>query len=152
MGWRTLRCGKQMQSEGHQTAHDAFSRWLIAEHLVGEDACGWAHEPKTGIKDVPREILRPQDAWASSGKSAEEFNMTALNLAGLFKSHRCHARVRVSPVLGRELWRSPLMLQERVAPNLYLASLAVFCLMLFHRCRARVKVAPDLCRRLWRAR
>jgi phosphoenolpyruvate carboxykinase (ATP) len=44
-------------------------------------------QPKTGIKDVPSDILRPEDAWTSSGKSVEEFNKTALNLAGLFKKN-----------------------------------------------------------------
>merc|ERR1712004_251400 len=41
-------------------------------------------QPKTGIKDVPSQILRPLDAWRSSGKTAEEFNSAALSLAGLF--------------------------------------------------------------------
>jgi len=44
-------------------------------------------QPKSGIKDVPKEILRPQEAWTSSGKTAEDFNKTALNLAGLFQKN-----------------------------------------------------------------
>jgi len=44
-------------------------------------------QPKTGIKDVPSTILRPLDAWTSSGKTADEFNKTALNLAGLFQKN-----------------------------------------------------------------
>jgi len=44
-------------------------------------------QPKTGIKDVPKEILRPQEAWTSSGKTAEEFDKTAKNLAGLFQKN-----------------------------------------------------------------
>jgi len=44
-------------------------------------------QPKTGIKDVPSKILRPLDAWTSSGKTADEFNKTALNLAGLFQKN-----------------------------------------------------------------
>merc|ERR1711912_86852 len=43
--------------------------------------------PKTGIKDVPKEILRPEEAWVQSGKSAEEFQKTANNLAGLFQKN-----------------------------------------------------------------
>ena len=31
-------------------------------------------QPKSGIKDVPKEILRPPETGTSSGKSAEEFN------------------------------------------------------------------------------
>jgi len=44
-------------------------------------------QPKSGIKDVPKEILRPLEAWTSSGKTAEEFNKTALHLAGLFQKN-----------------------------------------------------------------
>merc|ERR1712066_925913 len=44
-------------------------------------------QPKAGIKDVPADILRPQDAWTSSGKTAEEFNKSAKNLAGLFQKN-----------------------------------------------------------------
>merc|ERR1712228_264112 len=29
--------------------------------------------PKSGVKDVPKEILRPQDAWLKAGKSTAEF-------------------------------------------------------------------------------
>merc|ERR1712083_634448 len=44
-------------------------------------------QPKVGIKDVPKEILRPQEAWMQTGKTAEDFNKTALNLAGLFQKN-----------------------------------------------------------------
>jgi len=44
-------------------------------------------QPKAGIKDVPVNILRPLDAWTSSGKSADEFHKTAINLAGLFNKN-----------------------------------------------------------------
>jgi len=44
-------------------------------------------QPKSGIKDVPKEILRPQEAWLQTGKTAEDFNKTALNLAGLFNKN-----------------------------------------------------------------
>merc|ERR1712232_227939 len=33
--------------------------------------------PKNGIKDVPKEILRPQDAWQQSGQSGADFQKTA---------------------------------------------------------------------------
>lgn len=44
-------------------------------------------QPKSGIKDVPKEVLRPQEAWAQAGKPAEDFNSTAVSLAGLFKKN-----------------------------------------------------------------
>jgi len=43
--------------------------------------------PKSGIKDVPSHILRPQDAWQQAGKSSDEFKKTAENLAGLFQNN-----------------------------------------------------------------
>merc|ERR1712087_377171 len=44
-------------------------------------------QPKSGIKDVPADILRPQEAWIKNGKTADEFNKTAANLAGLFQKN-----------------------------------------------------------------
>jgi len=43
--------------------------------------------PKNSIKNVPKEILRPADAWAKAGKAPEEFTTTARNLAGLFQKN-----------------------------------------------------------------
>lgn len=43
--------------------------------------------PKTGIKDVPKEILRPEEAWGKSGQSAEKFKEKANYLAGLFQKN-----------------------------------------------------------------
>jgi len=43
--------------------------------------------PKSGVKDVPSHILRPEDAWVKAGKSADEFRKTAENLAGLFQNN-----------------------------------------------------------------
>jgi phosphoenolpyruvate carboxykinase (ATP) len=43
--------------------------------------------PKTPIKDVPLEILRPEDAWVKSGKSAAQFKEKANFLAGLFQKN-----------------------------------------------------------------
>merc|ERR1711865_799373 len=43
--------------------------------------------PKTGIKDVPKEILRPQEAWVQSGHSAAAFREKANHLAGLFQKN-----------------------------------------------------------------
>jgi len=43
--------------------------------------------PKSDVKDVPKEILRPQDAWLKAGKSTEEFTSSAKNLAGLFTNN-----------------------------------------------------------------
>merc|ERR1712032_1672386 len=40
--------------------------------------------PKAGVKDVPKEILRPQDAWLQAGNTSDEFTRSAKNLAGLF--------------------------------------------------------------------
>merc|ERR1712060_726105 len=43
--------------------------------------------PKNGVKDVPKDILRPADAWQKAGKTNEEFTKTAKNLAGLFQKN-----------------------------------------------------------------
>jgi len=43
--------------------------------------------PKSGIKDVPKEILRPEEAWVQSGSSSEKFKETANMLAGLFQKN-----------------------------------------------------------------
>merc|ERR1719486_494015 len=43
--------------------------------------------PKTAIKDVPLEILRPEDAWVKSGKTAAQFKEKANFLAGLFQKN-----------------------------------------------------------------
>merc|ERR1711920_1028587 len=54
-------------------------------------------QPKAGIKDVPKEILRPQEAWLQSGKTAEGFNKTAVNLAGLFQKNFKEFAAQCSP-------------------------------------------------------
>jgi phosphoenolpyruvate carboxykinase (ATP) len=41
--------------------------------------------PKAGIKDVPKEILRPEEAWVQAGQTKEKFKETANMLAGLFQ-------------------------------------------------------------------
>jgi phosphoenolpyruvate carboxykinase (ATP) len=43
--------------------------------------------PKSGIKDVPKEILRPEEAWLQSGQSAGAFKEKANYLAGLFQKN-----------------------------------------------------------------
>jgi len=43
--------------------------------------------PKTGIKDVPKEVLRPEEAWVKNGLSADAFKKAAANLAGLFQKN-----------------------------------------------------------------
>jgi phosphoenolpyruvate carboxykinase (ATP) len=43
--------------------------------------------PKSQIKDVPLNILHPQEAWTSNGKTAAEFKDTANMLAGLFQKN-----------------------------------------------------------------
>jgi len=43
--------------------------------------------PKVAIKDVPRELLRPEEAWVQNGKTKEEFQKTANHLAGLFQKN-----------------------------------------------------------------
>merc|ERR1712087_155963 len=43
--------------------------------------------PKTGIKDVPKHILRPQEAWVQAGQSGDDFNNTATRLASLFQKN-----------------------------------------------------------------
>merc|ERR1712173_410343 len=55
--------------------------------------------PKNDIKGVPKDILRPQDAWLKNGQTADSFQKTASNLAGLFQknfvefSSKCSASV-----------------------------------------------------------
>jgi len=39
------------------------------------------------VKDVPRELLRPEEAWVANGQSAEKYRDTANKLAGLFQSN-----------------------------------------------------------------
>jgi len=43
--------------------------------------------PKTGIKDVPANVLRPEEAWAANGLTKEKFKEAANNLAGLFQKN-----------------------------------------------------------------
>jgi phosphoenolpyruvate carboxykinase (ATP) len=43
--------------------------------------------PKSGIKDVPQHILRPEEAWVQSGHSASAFKEKANYLAGLFNKN-----------------------------------------------------------------
>jgi len=43
--------------------------------------------PKSGIKDVPASVLRPEEAWAANKLSKAEFNKAANNLAGLFQNN-----------------------------------------------------------------
>merc|ERR1711963_967446 len=72
-----------------------YTRQLIdAIHDGSLDSVEWEEmpvfglmQPKSGIKDVPKEILRPQEAWLQTGKTAEDFQKTALNLAGLFQKN-----------------------------------------------------------------
>merc|ERR1712190_585341 len=43
--------------------------------------------PKIGIKEVPKEVLRPEDAWKQNGQSVAEFQESAKHLAGLFQKN-----------------------------------------------------------------
>merc|ERR1712056_100708 len=43
--------------------------------------------PKIAIKEVPKEILRPQEAWLQAGQSGNDFNNTATRLASLFQKN-----------------------------------------------------------------
>merc|ERR1712048_1451347 len=43
--------------------------------------------PKNGIKNVPREILRPSEAWVKNGQTTDAFNNAANKLAGLFQKN-----------------------------------------------------------------
>jgi len=55
--------------------------------------------PKSGIKDVPKHILRPEEAWVESGHSAAAFKEKANYLAKLFNDNfkefedKCSAEV-----------------------------------------------------------
>lgn len=43
--------------------------------------------PKGAVKDVPKEVLRPQEAWLKNGAKVEDFNKVAANLAKLFEEN-----------------------------------------------------------------
>merc|ERR1711920_631406 len=43
--------------------------------------------PKGAVKDCPREVLHPSEAWKKSGQSSEDFRRTAENLASLFQKN-----------------------------------------------------------------
>jgi len=43
--------------------------------------------PKSGIKDVPKEVLRPSEAWAANGQSQADYDKVAKNLAKLFEEN-----------------------------------------------------------------
>merc|ERR1712048_1484882 len=43
--------------------------------------------PKNGIKAVPKEILRPEEAWVKNGQSADKFKAAANKLADLFQKN-----------------------------------------------------------------
>jgi len=53
--------------------------------------------PKSAIKDVPKEVLRPLDAWMSNGKTQKEFNSAAMHLASLFTKNFLEFSKRCSP-------------------------------------------------------
>eukprot|EP00932_Pfiesteria_piscicida_P011309 SRR837773.22448.p3 GENE.SRR837773.22448~~SRR837773.22448.p3 ORF type:complete len:177 (-),score=86.66 SRR837773.22448:46-516(-) len=58
--------------------------------------------PKNAIKDVPKHILRPEEAWAQAGQSKDAFEKQAKHLAGLFQknftefSEKCSSSVRAA--------------------------------------------------------
>jgi len=55
--------------------------------------------PKSGIKDVPKEVLRPSEAWAANGQTQAEYDKVSKHLATLFEqnfkefSDKCSASV-----------------------------------------------------------
>merc|ERR1740133_772742 len=72
-----------------------YTRQLIdAIHDGGLDNVGWdtmpifgLQIPTDGIKDVPKHILRPEEAWIQAGSSSAKFKETANMLAGLFTTN-----------------------------------------------------------------
>jgi len=72
-----------------------YTRQLIdAIHDGSLDQMEWEqmptfglYMPKSGIKDVPKEILRPAEAWQQAGLSKEKFQETANQLAKLFEDN-----------------------------------------------------------------
>jgi len=72
-----------------------YTRQLIdAIHDGSLDSVEWENMPifglqipKSGIKDVPKEILRPEEAWVASGFTADQFKEKANMLAGLFQKN-----------------------------------------------------------------
>jgi len=43
--------------------------------------------PKNGVKDVPKALLHPEEAWKENGQSTDEFKKAASHLAGLFQKN-----------------------------------------------------------------
>merc|ERR1740130_797984 len=72
-----------------------YTRQLIdAIHNGGLDNVGWdtmpifgLQIPTDGIKDVPKHILRPEEAWVQAGSTSAKFKETANMLAGLFNTN-----------------------------------------------------------------
>jgi len=56
--------------------------------------------PKNAIKDVPKDVLRPLDAWKANGKSEQEFNQAAQHLASLFTKNFAEFSSRCSPAVA----------------------------------------------------
>jgi len=55
--------------------------------------------PKSQIKDVPTNILRPAEAWKAAGKSDKDFKDTANMLAGLFQKNFVDFAEQCSPAV-----------------------------------------------------
>lgn len=90
------RCSLKYTRQIIDAIHDG-----TLDSVEWEDMPGFGLQiPKAQIKDVPTSVLRPQEAWVSAGKTAEQFNDTANMLAGLFQKNfkeyaeRCSEAVR----------------------------------------------------------
>jgi len=55
--------------------------------------------PKSGIKDVPKEVLQPELAWKQAGLSTEKFAETSKHLASLFEKNFEEYADRCSPAV-----------------------------------------------------
>jgi phosphoenolpyruvate carboxykinase (ATP) len=84
-----------------------YTRQIIdAIHDGSLDGIEWEKQPtfglmmpKSGIKDVPKEVLRPSEAWAANGQTQAEYDKVSKHLATLFEqnfkefSDKCSASV-----------------------------------------------------------
>merc|ERR1719450_1825759 len=72
-----------------------YTRQIIdAIHDGSLDGIEWEEQPTfglmmptSGIKDVPKEVLRPSEAWKANGQTQADYDKVAKNLAKLFSDN-----------------------------------------------------------------
>jgi phosphoenolpyruvate carboxykinase (ATP) len=77
------RCSLKYTRQLIDAIHDGTLKNMEWEEMAGMGL----QIPKSKIKDVPLNILHPEEAWTSNGKTAAQFKETANMLAGLFQKN-----------------------------------------------------------------